>query len=260
MLECYGNPKAGQKSGSPAVLLLHAFPLSGEMWEPQFACLEQAGYTVIAPHVYGVEGSPGKSGWSMADYADELASLLDRLECSEATVAGLSMGGYQAFEFYRLHPDKVSSLVLCDTRAVNDSPEAYAQRMEFRRAVEELGSEEAMKRMLPNFFAPRTYTSRPEIVTFAQQLILRQSPGAISEAMRAIAERPDSTGLLRSISCPVLIINGAEDTVTPPATAEAMNEAIPHSVLGIIPDAGHLSNLEQPGRFNTLLLEHLKNL
>jgi non-heme chloroperoxidase len=78
--------------------------------------------------------------------------------------------------------------------------------------------------------------------------------------MRAIAERPDSTGLLPTISCPVLILNGSEDSVTTPETATSMHAMIPGSRLEILPGAGHLSNLEQPALFNNLLLEHLKSL
>jgi len=170
------------------------------------------------------------------------------------------MGGYQAFAFYRLYPEKTASLVLCDTRANSDAPEARAARMEFRKAVEELGAAEAARRMIPNFFARETVEHRPELAGQMRSIIENQQPTVISEAMRAIAERPDSTGLLPSITCPVLILNGENDCVTTPETAAAMHELIPGSKLELLPCAGHLSNLEQPELFNTLLLEHLKSL
>ena len=248
----------GQGGGEKGtVLLLHAFPVSASMWEPQIAALEAAGYGAIAPHVHGFDGSPAKPGWSMEEYAGELCALLDAVGCRKVTVVGLSMGGYQAFAFWRLFPGRMASLVLCDTRANADAPEAKAMRMEFRKAVEAEGSREAANRMVPNFFSPK---SQPELAAGAREVIERQPAGAISEAMRAIAEREDSTELLPGITCPVLILNGADDVVTTPETAAAMHAAIPGSRLEIIPDAGHLSNLEQPYLFNRLLLEHLASL
>ncbi|NTU57366.1 MAG: alpha/beta fold hydrolase [Chlorobiaceae bacterium] len=249
---------AGGDAGN--VVLLHAFPVSGAMWEPQVPALLQAGFGVIAPHVYGFDGSPMRIDWNMADYAHALARLLDSLGVEKATIAGLSMGGYQAFAFYRLFPERTASIVLCDTRANADAPEAYAQRMEFCRAVEANGPKEAADRMVPNFFAARTYDSNPGLVAKTREMITRQPAEAISDAMKAIAGRADATGLLPEIKCPVLILNGAEDRVTTPETAASMHSLVPGSKLEILPDAGHLSNLEQPDLFNRLLLEHLKSI
>jgi non-heme chloroperoxidase len=249
---------AGGDSGN--VILLHAFPVSSQMWEAQLAPLAESGYRVIAPAVYGFESTPSRPGWSMEDYAHDLARLIEALGWSNATVAGLSMGGYQALAFYRLYPELVDSLVLCDTRANADSPEVFAGRQQFRKAVMEKGSEEAATRMVPNFFAPETYESNPSLVEKTRASIVRQTPDDISEAMRAIAERGDSTELLTEISCPTLIINGIDDRVTPPETAATMHALIPGSKLELIPDAGHLSNLEQPAMFNGILLEHLQSL
>jgi non-heme chloroperoxidase len=257
MLNFIGS--AGSDAGT--VVQLHAFPVSAAMWEAQTAYLRELGYGVVAPNVYGFDGTPGKPGWSMDDYAHDLARLLDSVGCTgKVTIAGLSMGGYQAFAFYRLYAEKTASIVLCDTRANADSPEAGAQRMAFRKAVEEKGSGEAADRMVPNFFTKDAYGSTPELISKTREMILRQPADAISEAMRAIAERPDSTGLLPEISCPVLILNGSEDTVTTPETAASMHALILGSKLEILPHAGHLSNLEQPALFNRFLLEHLNSL
>jgi len=230
------------------------------MWEPQIPVLQEAGFSVIAPHVYGFDGSPLRIGWNMVDYAHDLARLLDSLSIGKVTIAGLSMGGYQAFAFFRLYPERTASIILCDTRANADAPEAHSQRMEFCRAVEANGPSEAADRMIPNFFAARTYESNPDLVSKTRQMIIRQPASAISDAMKAIAGRADSIGLLPEIPCPVLIMNGVEDRVTTPETAASMHAMIPGSKLEILPDAGHLSNLEQPDLFNRLLLEHLKSL
>ncbi|MFZ4524308.1 MAG: alpha/beta fold hydrolase [Chlorobium sp.] len=243
-----------------AILLLHAFPLSAAMWQPQIDVLGEAGYMVIAPNAFGIDGSPEQESWTFTDYAHELASLLDSLKVAKATVVGLSMGGYQAFEFYRLYPGKTASLVLCDTRAEADAPAARSAREDFIRAVAENGAGEAAGRMIPNYFTDNTYTMKPELVAQAEAMIVTQSAAVINGAMRAIMARFDATSLLSAITCPVLILNGEKDKLTTKETAESIHASIPGSQLRLLAGAGHLSNMEQPEAFNRALLDHLVTL
>lgn len=245
---------------SHAVLLLHAFPLSSEMWVPQLSMLEKQGIPAIAPNVFSVEDSPVKSSWTFRDYIEELSKLLSSLRIGTVTVTGLSMGGYQAFELWRMFPEKIASLVLCDTKAEQDNEDALANRRDFIAAVRENGPEEAVARMLPNVFAPETYTDRTEVIDLFKKIVMNQSGKAIAAAMQAIASRADSVDSLTTISCPVTFINGNKDKLTPHSLAESMQHSIPGSTLCLIPGAGHLSNMEQPEIFNTCLLEHLKKI
>ncbi|ARM31521.1 alpha/beta fold hydrolase [Prosthecochloris sp. HL-130-GSB] len=240
-----------------AVLFLHAFPLSSAMWVEQLGSMFQHRVAAIAPNIYGVEGSDTKEPWSFADYCDELAPLLGDLGIVRATVVGLSMGGYQAFELYRRYPGIVNSMVLCDTRAEADTPEALENRWAFIEAVTNNGPEEAYERMLPNVFAPGAAESNPLMAETFRSIIVHQSTQAITSAMRAIAERPDSTAMLDTITCPVTLVTGREDSLTPPSLARSMHNRITDSTLHILPGAGHLSNMEQPAAFNDLLLDHL---
>ena len=240
------------------VLLLHAFPLSSEMWAPQFSMLEKQGMPAIAPNVFGVGGSSVRDNWNFHDYIEELSTLLSSLNIGTVTVAGLSMGGYQAFELWRMFPEKVTSLVLCDTKAEQDNEDALANRRDFITAVRANGPDEAVARMLPNVFAPETYTAKTEVVDAFKHIVKNQSGDVIASAMQAIASRTDSVDTLATINCPVTFINGKEDTLTPPSLAESMHRQIPGSALPLIPHAGHLSNMEQPEIFNACLLEHLE--
>ena len=240
-----------------AILFLHAFPLSAEMWQPQIEVLGAAGYTVIAPNSFGIDGSPEKEGWTFTDYAHELAKLLDSRRVEKATIVGLSMGGYQAFEFYRLYPRKTASLVLCDTRAEADAPEARSAREEFIRAIEACGAEEAARRMIPNYFTAGSSVEKPELAAEAAMMIKKQSATVINAAMRAIMMRSDATPLLAAIDCPVLVLCGAADKLTTPETAESIHALIPASQLRLIAGAGHISNMEQPEAFSSALLDHL---
>jgi len=243
-----------------AIIFLHAFPLSAGMWQLQIEALRSAGYPAIAPNSFGIEGSPEKEGWSFTDYAHELAGLLDALKIQQVTVVGLSMGGYQAFELYRLYPEKIASLVLCDTRAEADTPAARSNRQEFILAVENNGAPEAAARMIPNYFASTTYTERAELVAQVAAIINKQSAAVINDAMRAIMMRRDASPSLASVNCPVLVLNGEEDKLTTKETAAGIHASIPGSTIRILAGAGHISNMEQPEAFNRALLEHIKEV
>lgn len=245
------------KPGTHTVILLHAFPLSAEMWKPQLYALGKAGYRVIAPNAFGIDGSDEKEEWNFTDYAHELAALMEALDIVRATVTGLSMGGYQAFEFFRLYPEKIVSLVLCDTRAEGDTQAAREQRGEFIKAVEAAGADEAVRRMVPNYFSVDAYEARPELPSEVSDIIRRQPVKVINAAMHAIMTRNDFTPLLGSITCPVLVMCGAEDRMTTPGTAEDISVRIRGSRLILLGGAGHISNLEQPEAFNRALLDYL---
>ena len=260
MLSYLSAGTATSGNNNKAVLLLHAFPLSASMWRPQIESLGEAGFTVIAPNAFGIEGSEEKKSWTCTDYAHELALLLESLEIEKATIVGLSMGGYQAFEFYRLYPDKIASLVLCDTRAEGDAPEARSAREEFIGAIETGGAKEAIRRMIPNYFTHSTYTSRADLVAQAENMIGAQSAAVITAAMRAIMMRSDASALFATIHCPVLVSNGAEDKLTTPDTAKSISARIPGSQLRLLADAGHISNMEQPEAFNQALLDHIEKV
>ncbi len=260
MLSYKGVHLGSMASSAHAVLLLHAFPLSSEMWSPQLSALETEGIPAIAPNVYGVEGSEPRENWVFRDYIEEISSLLASLHINRVNVVGLSMGGYQAFELWRMFPQKVASLVLCNTKAEQDNEDALANRRDFIAAVRKDGPEEAVVRMLPNVFAPETYTSKTGVVDSFRQIVMRQPGSTIAAAMQAIASRIDSVKSLATITCPVTFITGTEDKLTPPSLAESMNQQVHGSTLHLLPEAGHLSSMEQPEQFNACLIEHLKKI
>ncbi len=250
------NLDAKQKS----VMLLHAFPLSAEMWSLQLDALADNGYAALAPNAFGFDDSPQKQNWTFNDYADALAELMQSLGISQATLVGISMGGYTAFAFWKKYPDKVKSLVLCATRADADSPEAKAARMEFIDALLKNGIEEAVKRMIPKLLSATSHRSRPELLKRVESIIRKQSPQAIEETLKALASRDDSVPLLASINVPTLVIGGAEDALMSEAVLKTIHSGISNSQMHIIQGAGHLPNLEEPDIFNFYLLERLRNL
>jgi 3-oxoadipate enol-lactonase len=229
------------------------------MWEPQLVLAEQ-GWRIVAPHYRGMDGGDGDPpAASIDDYAGDVIDLLDALHIEDAVVAGLSIGGYVAFALLRHAARYVRALVLADTRSQADTPEGVEGRKRMIALVRDKGASAIADEMVPKLRGETTRQKQPQVVSRVRSLILPSSTAGIAGGLNVLMTRPDSTPLLSSIHVPTLILVGAEDTVTPPAMSEEMHRAIHGSTLEIIPEAGHLSNLEQPAAFNAELghfLEH----
>lgn len=242
----------------PAVLLLHAFPLSGAMWRRQAERL-RGRYRVIVPDLRGFGGSDAPPGpLTMDQQADDAAALLERLGVERAAVVGLSMGGYIAFALWRRHQDKIAALALADTKAGADSDEGRAGREANARLAEEQGAGAIAEKLIPGLVAAgASQALRDEL----RALITANSTDGIAGALRGMAMRPDSTPDLAGITVPTLVIVGAQDALTPPEEAQkiAGGVAAP-SLLVELPDAGHLANMEAPEAFSAALEEFLGNL
>ena len=245
----------------PAVVLLHAFPLRAEMWERQIDALRDR-WRVIAPDLKGFGGSDApenRSTYSMDAYAGEVKALLDELGIDEVVLVGLSMGGYVAFAFLRRYPQAVRGLVLADTRAEADPPEAKDKRSGQQKHVLEHGTQSLIDALPGALLSETTLQRKADVVETAKTLMDNPRAGFIG-ALEAMKQRPDSTGDLTGIRVPTLVIVGENDTLTPPAASRSMHEAIGGSRLVSIPEAGHLSNLEAPEAFNAALTEFLSTL
>jgi 3-oxoadipate enol-lactonase len=240
-------------SGQP-LLLVHAFPLSSAMWTRQIAGFAPH-WRVIAPDLRGFGGSAsGGAAASLDQHADDLAALMDHLGLDQATVAGLSMGGYITFALWRRHRARISRLILADTRAGADTDEGRQAREKNARLVEEQGPAALAEQMLPKLLAANAPTPvRDEV----RQIVGENEPAGLAAALRAMAARPDSTPKLAEIDVPTLVIVGSEDALTPPAESQALHAGIANSRLVEIPGTGHLSNLENPEAFNAAVDEFL---
>jgi pimeloyl-ACP methyl ester carboxylesterase len=243
-----------------AVLFLHAFPLSLFMWDAQAAALENT-HTVVRFDARGFGGSPpGDALLTMERIADDAAALLDHLQVSKAVVVGCSMGGYAAFAMWRRHADRMRALVLQDTRAGADNEEAKRGRALLAEKVLKEGAGAAAEAFLPRLLGETTQRAQPALVDELRARILEASPRGLADALAGLAARADSTSTLREIRVPTLVVVGAEDALTPPAEAEAMQKAIAGAQLQVIPAAGHLANLENEAAYNAALFEFLARL
>jgi pimeloyl-ACP methyl ester carboxylesterase len=227
------------------VILVHAFPFDGRMWQDTAKCL--AGKCrVIAPDMRGFgESALGKGQPSIADMADDLAALMDELGVAKATVGGMSMGGYVALAFAARHSDRLEGLILADTRAAADSDAARAGRSDALRLVENQGVEPYLERQLGALLSP----SASEDIRNRVRTLGRQQSEGVCAGIRALRDRPDRRAELPSIVCPTLLIVGTEDKISSPTEMAEIARAISASRLTEIAGAGHLSNLEKPSEF-----------
>lgn len=244
--------------GTRTLILIHAFPLSADMWLPQLAKVPQ-GWRFIAPDVRGFRGAgpafedAALSGATMDDYADDVLALIDHLDIERVAVAGLSMGGYIAMALAARAPERVTHLILADTRMTADTPEGRAGRDTMKADVERDGPRAVADAMLPTLIGRTAQTDQPDLGDAVRHLIEINRAEAISGAIDALRSRPDRTEVLSRLAVPAFVICGAEDVITPPVDSEAMARAIPSARLEIIPRAGHLSSLEQPAAFTAAL-------
>ncbi|HJR46149.1 MAG TPA: alpha/beta fold hydrolase [Actinomycetota bacterium] len=245
-------------SGTP-VLLLHAFPLSAAMWEPQVESLGDR-FRFIAPDLsgFGTSDVPDE-GYSMERWAGEVRALLDELGLDKVVLAGLSMGGYLAFECLRRFPERFSALVLADTKAEADPPEGVEKRTTQQGMVRDGKRDELIGALVGALLGDATTSKKPDVVEKVRGLMDNPPAGFIG-ALEAMKNRPDSTGELAAVKVPTLIIVGENDAVTPPEASRKMHEHIGGSRLVVIPEAGHLSSLEAPEAFNGALAEFLGGL
>lgn len=257
MLLAYADQGPG-----PVVALLHGFPLDRTMWESQLTTLGSM-YRVIAPDLRGHGESAAPEGiYPIQDMAVDVIELLDALKITEPIVlGGLSMGGYVALAMAVRFPKRLRGLMLFDTKAGADTPEAARGREQTAREVEAAGTAEpVVTALLPRLFSPITRERRPDLIARTEAQMLRTPARAVAGALRGMAARPDRTGDLARIGVPTLVMVGRDDVLTPPSEAQILASAIPNAQLVEIPDAGHLAPLENPEPVNAAILTFLGSL
>ena len=245
-------------SGYPLVLI-HGFPHNRSLWAGQLFGLSDR-CRVIAPDLRGFGKSPGAPPWSMESYADDIAELMERLSIEKAVIGGLSMGGYILFEFLRRYPERVHSVILADTRSGADNDETKTKRRALQEVARTRGATAVADAQITGMVGATTRATHPEIVRQVHSMLASAPVEGIVGALEAMMNRPDSADTLLEIDVPVLIVVGEEDALTPVKESQSMHAAIPGSTLAVIPDAGHVSNIEHPQEFNSALRNFLASV
>ena len=245
-----------QGEGIP-VLLMHAFPLNRTMFDAQVRELSQVA-NVIVFDVPGL-GQSAAGPVGMEDQARIAADLLSVLKIDQAVVGGVSMGGYAAFSFARLFPERLLGLIFADTKPASDTADARAGRQKTAEFVLQNGTAELAKQLLPKFMGAAAQADK-QIVGQVRAMIEAAPPKVVAELLSALGSRRDNVESLSRIKVPTLVICGAEDAITPAAEAREWSAKISGAKYVEIPGAGHLANLERPDLFNQAVSQWLAAL
>jgi 3-oxoadipate enol-lactonase len=239
------------KEGAPWLTLSHSLACSVRMWDPQIAAFKDR-YRILAfdTRGHGASAAP-KGAYTLEALADDLKGLLDQLGVKRTHFAGLSMGGMIGQTFALKYPGVFQSLVLADTTS-HFPPEAAPIWAERIRVAETQGMQPLVQPTLERWFTEPFRKSHAEVVGRIGALIASTPVAGYVGCSHAIP-KINLTGRLKEVKCPVLVICGEQDAGTPPAMARAIHDNAPGSKLVMIPQAAHLSNLEQPQLFNQAL-------
>lgn len=240
-LNVNGNQIAYVRRGRGVPLvLLHGYPLDHTIWD-EVAPLLEGDFDLILPDLRGF-GQSGlvESQYTMTDMAADVAVLLDHLGIEKTHIAGHSMGGYVALAFVRNYPERVMGLGLVSSQALGDSPERRQGRYDSAEEIMRSGVRPVAEGMSPKL------TPDERVQAFVRALIAAQRSAGLAGALKAMAERFDSTLVLPTFRFPVALVHGDADELIPFERAKEMKAAIKHAHLTQLPGVGHMPMLENP--------------
>ena len=233
-----------------ALVLLHGYPLDHHLWDEVAPLLEDI-FDVIMPDLRGFgKSTTVDTPYTMDDYAADIAGLLDQLGIRKTAIAGHSMGGYVALAFARLYPDRVTGLGLVSSQVLADPPDRKEGRYKGAAEVAENGIASVVAAMTPKF------TSDEKLQSFARHSMEEQPPAAYIGALKAMAERQDSTALLSSFRFPVVLVHGNADGLIPVDRAREVKAVLPEAYFVEVDGAGHMPMMEAPAK-TAEALKHL---
>lgn len=223
--------------GTPLVLV-HGFPLDSSAWNEVAPLLEDK-FDLILPDLRGFGQSAAvESQYTISDMADDIAGLLDSLKIEKTAIAGHSMGGYVALAFAKKYQNRVSGLGLVSSQTPADPSDRKEGRYKTAADVAEKGVNVVVEAMTPKLSADA------RVQEFVRGVISKQSKPAVIGALKAMAEREDSTSLVASFNFPVVVIHGDTDALISVDRAKDIKSALPSAKLVELKGAGHMPMME----------------
>ena len=246
--------------GDP-VMLIHGYPLNEGLFRDNVDAIAEAGYSVITPSLrgFGESEAPTDSA-SIQTYADDMIAVMDQLEIGDgqASVLGMSMGGWTLFQMYDQAPEKFRALAFNDTAAVPAPIAEAALWNGLAEQVKEKGvNQDYADFLIKDMFTGETRMNDTDKVEYIGSLIQEASVNGAAGGGVALAERPDLTSVLGNIDVPTLFLFGIEDTLTPASLAQKMGDEVDGSMVEVIDGASHALVLEKPEEANEAIIEWL---
>ena len=247
-------------AGEDVVLFIHGFPFRSTMWGPQLEAVP-AGWRYIAPDLRGFGSSEaGSEPFSMDLFADDVIALLDHLNIEQVVICGLSMGGYVALSIAERYPHRMRAIVLAATRANADSADAKKGRHELAARTRAQGSMVVVESMLPKLVSGATRIQRPEVADFVRVMIQTTNAEVMARALEAMAARTDYRDKLHTINVAAMVLRGDQDEIITREDMDFLARQVRGAKYEMVPNVGHLPNLEAPDVFNKTLHNFLNSL
>ncbi len=254
-----GNTLSVQAAGEGQTLfLLHGFPLDHRMWQYQFDGLSDRLH-VVAVQMRGFGSSTlDEPAFSLAELAQDVDFLRQHLAGGQTIwLAGLSMGGYVALEYWRQFSNQLRGLILSNTKPTADNEAGKTGRRAMAQKALAEGTWAAVEPMYAKLLSEQTIALKSELPELVKSMMQSVAPATIAASQNAMAERRDFTDQLPTIQVPTLVIAGQSDTIAPAVEGEAWSSKIPNASFVVIPETAHLSPLERPEVFNQALLKFI---
>lgn len=242
--------------GTP-MLLLHGYPLSGELFSRNRDALAAAGYRVITidHRGYGRSIAPANAPGDLQTYAADALGVMDQLGVPKAIIGGMSMGGPIAFEMWRTAPERFTGLILINTIA---NPAGLVEQLIWKGMAQKAstyGPQSLAPELLKDMLTGMTRQNRPGDAAFLTNIVKQASVAADVAGATVLATRPDAVPTLKTITVPTLILEGVEDTVYPPEFSVKMMQNIAGSKLVLIPGAAHAAIFEKADAANSAIID-----
>ncbi|MBW3081199.1 alpha/beta fold hydrolase [Bifidobacterium saguinibicoloris] len=254
-----------RKGAGTPLILVNAYPVDGRMWEECaghiMALADEAGlppFPIWAPDMpgSGLSPAPGDeasgrraANGSYPDALDRMAesyvALLHAAGHEKAVWVGLSMGGYLVTDLYRLHPEAVAGVALCDTMAASDGVGGEA-RLATSDACESTDSVEPVMHFAKPSEGDSTVKRSPTFIAKMTRWINDQNPAGLAWRQRMTYGRPELAGVPETMRVPVAVVSGELDPTSNPTVMKPLAERIPGAAFTAIPDCGHFSAVEHP--------------
>ncbi|EFM10517.1 alpha/beta hydrolase fold protein [Paenibacillus curdlanolyticus YK9] len=235
-----------QGNADTVVVLLHGFCGSSAYWETLLPLLERPGRRIIAPdhRGHGRSSAPSDAIYTMEQFAEDAAALVEELGLGPIILLGHSLGGYATLAFAERHPDKLRSFGIIHSTAFPDSEAARDNRDRAVAAIREQGIGPFVEGLVPKLFASREDGSNEVLIQEAIAIGRGTTAAGAIAASLGMKERPDRTAILESSTKPVLLVAGQQDGVIPPERTFTTSRAGVKQVL--LEQAGHMGMIETP--------------
>ncbi|MGR4065792.1 MAG: alpha/beta fold hydrolase [Vulcanimicrobiaceae bacterium] len=237
-----------------AVVLLHGFPLTREIWKAQIEGLART-RRVVAVDLRGMgESSVADGPYLMESLAGDVAAVLDAIGVERAAVVGHSLGGYVALAFARMYSERLERLALVCSRLGADAPEQAQTRMDLADCAERESSvEPVIAAYAPRLLSDKTRRERPELLAAVEAIARRNGPRGLAAMLRGMALRDDAYDIAPDLAMPVRLICGARDGLLPVELVRSDASAFSNAAVDVLEDSGHLPMLEEPEAFGERL-------